>query len=68
MQLPGIADSLSGRMEVLSLWPLSCAEVADTPALNRADVLFSGDWSALAVPPCDRQELSERMLSFFSVA
>ncbi|NCP41239.1 MAG: AAA family ATPase, partial [Rhodoferax sp.] len=23
--LPGLADSLAGRMQVLSLWPLSCA-------------------------------------------
>ena len=43
MLLPGIADSLAGRMEVLSLWPLSSAELADSPDLNRADVLFTGD-------------------------
>ena len=28
--LPGIADSLAGRIEVLSLWPLSSAEMADS--------------------------------------
>lgn len=61
--LPGIADSLAGRMEVLSLWPLSSAELADSPALNRADVLFTGDWSALAVPPCERDELIARLLA-----
>ncbi len=63
MLLPGIADSLAGRMEVLSLWPLSCAEVADSPGLNRADALFSGDWSALNVLPCDRQELIKYLLA-----
>ena len=26
--LPGIADSLAGRVEILSLWPLSCAPTA----------------------------------------
>lgn len=63
MLLPGMADSLAGRMEVLSLWPLSCAEVADSPGLNRADALFSGDWSALNVLPCDRKELIKYLLA-----
>ncbi len=61
--LPGIADSLAGRMEVLSLWPLSSAEMADSPSLNRADALFLGDWSALAVPPCERGEFIDRLLA-----
>jgi predicted AAA+ superfamily ATPase len=61
--LPGIADSLAGRMEVLSLWPLSSAEMADSPSLNRADALFLGDWSALAVPPCERSEFMGRLLA-----
>ena len=61
--LPGIADSLAGRMEVLSLWPLSCAEIAGSPAFNRADALFQGNWSALAVPPCERAELIARLLA-----
>ncbi len=55
--LPRIADSLAGRMEILPLWPLSCAELADVPQLNRAQWLFNGDWSALRVPPCERAEL-----------
>ena len=45
--LPGIADLLAGRMEVLSLWPLSNAEIDSSPELNRADLLFAGDWQAL---------------------
>ncbi len=57
MLLPGMADSLAGRMEVLSLWPLSCAEMSDSADINRADALFLGDWSALNIPPCDRTEL-----------
>lgn len=63
MLLPGIADSLAGRMEVLSLWPLSSAELADSAALNRADALFQGDWSGLTVPPCERDELIARLLA-----
>ena len=61
MLLPGMADSLAGRMEVLSLLPLSCAEVVDSPAINRADALFLGDWAALSVPPCDRQTLIKHL-------
>ena len=61
--LPGIADSLAGRMEVLSLWPLSSAEQADSPTLNRVDALFLGDWAALNVPPCDKSELIARLVS-----
>ena len=63
MLLPGIADSLAGRIEVFSLWPLSNAELADNAVLNRADALFTGDWSALALPPCDRDELIARLLA-----
>lgn len=63
MLLPSIADSLAGRMEVLSLWPLSSAELADSAALNRADALFQGDWSGLTVPPCERDELITRLLA-----
>jgi len=61
--LPDIADSLAGRMEVLSLWPLSSAEIADSACLNRADALFQGDWSALSVPPCERGEFTDRLLA-----
>ena len=63
MLLPGIADSLAGRIEVFSLWPLSNAELADNAVLNRADALFTGDWSALALPLCDRDELIARLLA-----
>lgn len=61
--LPGIADSLAGRMEVLSLWPLSNAEMADSAGLNRADALFQGHWSDLMMPPCERAVLVKRMLA-----
>lgn len=62
MLLPGMADSLAGRMEVLSLWPLSSAELAGSPGFNRADWLFNGDWSALKVPVCEREVLVKRLV------
>ena len=61
--LPGIADSLAGRMEVLSLWPLSSAEAVDSSDFNRADWLFDGPIKALAIPPCERGDLTTALLS-----
>lgn len=60
--LPELADSLTGRMEILSLWPLSCAEIAASASFNRADWLFDGTLDALAPPPCDRQTLVAALL------
>ncbi len=60
--LPTLADSLAGRMEILSLWPLSCAEVAGDPTFNRADWLFDGALPAHAALPCDRDVLIRTML------
>ena len=60
--LPGIADSLAGRMEILSLWPLSNAEMAGAPTTNLADWLFDGSMNALEISPCDRTQLMEKLL------
>ena len=62
MLLPKLADSLAGRMEVMSLWPLSSAEVARSPLFNRADWLFDGRFDALAIPPCEREALTQVLL------
>lgn len=61
--LPGMADSLAGRMEVLSLWPLSTAERKGEPAINRAEVLFDARWSEMKIAPCDKAELAGHVLS-----
>ncbi len=61
--LPTIADSLAGRMEILSLWPLSTAELAAMPRFNRADWLFNGDLNALAIPACTREPLIDILLA-----
>lgn len=63
MLLPTVADSLAGRLEVLSLLPLSSAELAGEPGFNRADWLFDGALDAFALPPCDRAALSARLLA-----
>lgn len=61
--LPDIADSLAGRMEVLSLWSLSNAEIAGDSATNLADWLFDGSIEALNISPCDRVQLVEKLLA-----
>jgi uncharacterized protein len=61
--LPAIADSLAGRMEILSLWPLSSGEIAGSPQFNRADWLFDGTLSALEIPACDRHTLAQRLVA-----
>ena len=63
MLLPNISESLAGRMEVLSLFPLSSAEINDSAELNLADSLFDGDLNALHVKPCERAELVEFLIA-----
>ncbi len=60
--LPTLADSLAGRMEILSLWPLSSAEMVNAPTYNLADWLFDGDINALNIAPCERPQLIEKLL------
>jgi hypothetical protein len=63
MLLPAIADSLAGRMEVLSLWPLSCAEVVGAYKNSRAEWLFDGRLDGAGIDPCERHELTRRLLA-----
>jgi len=60
--LPTLADSLSGRMEILNLWPLSGGEIAHAASLNRADWLFDGELDTLQPAPCERGGLVDTLL------
>ena len=60
--LPNMTDSLAGRIEICSLWPLSAAEIADDAEINRADMLFNGDLRSLKLPHYERQELIQILL------
>lgn len=62
MLLPRIADSLAGRMEILSLWPLSCAEQQDMPLPNRADWLFNGELACSMEDTNPRASLTRYLL------
>lgn len=67
--LPKLADSLAGRMEILTLWPLSQAELSartHEPVPNLIDSLFASDLGAVgalhSLQP-DREDLSQRLLA-----
>lgn len=63
MLLPGLADSLAGRMEILDLLPLSRAEIAGMADDNRAEQLFDGPISSLPGGPCERDVFIEILLA-----
>lgn len=60
MALPTVADSLAGRMETLSLLPLSQSEIASRPT-NWIDGAFAGQLPAVAEPALGH-DLVERVL------
>jgi len=54
--LPKVADSLAGRMEILTLWPLSQGEIRDTRP-GFIDACFQGDPRGLTLQPLARREI-----------
>jgi hypothetical protein len=60
MALPTVADSLAGRMETLSLLPLSQSEIESCPT-NWMDAVFAGRILQMAKPALD-DDLIERVL------
>ena len=63
MLLPALADSLAGRMEIVQLTPLSCAEQAGFPHFNRGDWLFDGKIAEQPLPACDRGFFIDALLA-----
>lgn len=61
LALPRVADSLAGRMEVLTLWPLSQIELEGTPPAF-IDACFLGRPDRLRVAAERREDLVDRML------
>lgn len=62
LSLPRVADALVGRVETVSLWPLSEAEVEGS-SRNLVDSLFQGDTPVLSDQPAGRQAWLERALA-----
>lgn len=61
LTLPKVSESLAGRMEVLTLWPLAQAEMEGKyPAF--VDACFGGGVQHLQPARLDREELMERTL------
>ncbi len=61
LALPRIADSLAGRMEVITLWPLSQGEIEGTPERFLARI-FGDDFRAEVVVGDGRESLIDRAL------
>lgn len=59
--LPRLADTLAGRMEVLTLWPLSQGEI-DGVAEGFVDAVFADALPRLSIVPEEWSALLERML------
>ncbi len=60
--LPRLADSLAGRMEIISLWPFSQGEL-DGVTETFVDTIFSDASLSLKLPLLDLSHLFEKILS-----
>lgn len=59
--LPRLSESLAGRMEILTLWPLAQAEIEDVePTI--CDRLFADDLPAASGTALDRSDLVGRIV------
>lgn len=60
--VPSIADALVGRVEVLTLWPFSAAELQGRPNGRILDLLFADRPALPRVETVDRPQLIDRLL------
>lgn len=60
--LPRVAESLAGRMQVLTLQPLAQSEIADS-GHNIVDALFGGGAWTLRTVPTDKADLARRVVT-----
>lgn len=60
--IPDVAEALAGRIEILTLWPLSAAELEGKPESKLVRLLLDPDSSARGVHPVDRKELASRVV------
>jgi predicted AAA+ superfamily ATPase len=59
--VPEVAEALAGRMEILTLWPFSQAELEETDGPLLTDSLF-GSQSPEVNLPVEREDLADRMV------
>jgi len=60
--VPRLSESLAGRMEILTLWPLSQGEVEEAPE-GFIDLAFSDDSMPVKRTPVDRDDIIHRTLT-----
>lgn len=60
--MSAVADALVGRVEVLTLWPFSAAELEGRPGESILDLLFADGSASLQVESVDRPQLIDRLL------
>lgn len=60
--IPDVAEALAGRIEILTLWPFSGAELEGKPGSNLVRFLLDPDTSPRGVYPVDRKELASRVV------
>jgi hypothetical protein len=60
--IPDVAEALAGRIEILTLWPLSEAELEGWPESRIAKLLLDPDASPRGVHQVDRAELALRVV------
>jgi predicted AAA+ superfamily ATPase len=60
--VPAVAEALAGRMEVLTLWPLSAAEIEGRPGGGIVDLLFA-DEAGPPVAELSTEKLVSRLLA-----
>lgn len=61
--IPDVAEALAGRMEVLTLWPFSAAELAGDGRLRFASLLFDAAAAPRDPARFDREDLVGRILA-----
>ena len=62
LSLPDVGDALVGRVEPVTLWPLSQAEIEESRG-NLVDALFAGEVPAIADAPVGRDAWLDRALA-----
>jgi predicted AAA+ superfamily ATPase len=60
--IPEVAEALAGRMEILTLWPFSSAELDGRDQVNVARLLLGSDDSPKGLHPVELEDLSMRIV------
>jgi predicted AAA+ superfamily ATPase len=60
--LPKLSESLAGRMETITLWPLSQCELACGLSVGIVDELFEGELASRTYPSMTRESLIQRIV------